>query len=106
MRRRGWTYAGCSSYSRRHDRQRNPRTAQVEADEARRAYNAKVGPNGGPGAGVNQFGVKQGDIREIAKKIQTDHDLALKLWNTGNVAARLGAWQVRNKIVGTLGGTP
>jgi 3-methyladenine DNA glycosylase AlkD len=58
-------------------------------DEARRAYNAKVGPDGAPGAGDNQFGVKNGDIRVIAKKIKTDHELALKLWDTGNLEAQL-----------------
>ncbi len=58
-------------------------------DDARRAYNAKVGPDGAPGAGDNQFGVKNGDIRVIAKKIKADHQLALKLWDTGNVEAQL-----------------
>ena len=58
-------------------------------DEARRAYNAKVGPGGVPWAGENQFGVKHGDIRTFAKKIKTDHDLALKLWDTGNDEAQL-----------------
>ncbi len=57
-------------------------------DEARRAYNAKVGPDGAPGAGDNQFGVKHGDIRLIAKKIRSNHELALKLWETGNVEAQ------------------
>jgi 3-methyladenine DNA glycosylase AlkD len=51
-------------------------------DEARRDYNIKAG------APDNQFGVKLGDIRAIAKKIKTDHHLALKLWNTGNVEAQ------------------
>jgi len=58
-------------------------------DEARRDYNAKVGPDGAPGAGDNQFGVKNGDIRVIGKKIKTDHALALKLWETGNVEAQM-----------------
>jgi 3-methyladenine DNA glycosylase AlkD len=52
-------------------------------DEARRAHNTKAG------APDNQFGVKLGDIRAIAKKIKTDHELALKLWDTGNVEAQL-----------------
>jgi 3-methyladenine DNA glycosylase AlkD len=52
-------------------------------DDARRAHNAKAG------APDNQFGVKLGDIRALAKKIKTDHDLALKLWETGNVEAQL-----------------
>ena len=52
-------------------------------DDARRAHNTKAG------APDNQFGVKLGDIRVIAKKIKTDHELALKLWDTGNVEAQL-----------------
>ena len=41
------------------------------------------------GAGDNQFGVKHGDIRKIAAKIKKDHKLALELWETGNIDARL-----------------
>jgi 3-methyladenine DNA glycosylase AlkD len=52
-------------------------------DDARREHNAKAG------APDNQFGVKLGDIRAIAKKLKTDHELALELWNTGNVEAQL-----------------
>ena len=40
------------------------------------------------GAGDNQYGVKLGDLRKLAKKIKTNHDLALSLWETGNVDAR------------------
>src|SRR5687767_6850813 len=47
-----------------------------------RAQNAKSG------AGDNQFGVSLGDIRALAKKIRTDHELALSLWETGNVDAQ------------------
>lgn len=54
-------------------------------DDARRKHNAKAG------APDNQFGVPMGDIRAIAKKIKTDHELALKLWDTGNVEAQLVA---------------
>jgi 3-methyladenine DNA glycosylase AlkD len=59
--------------------------AQLESlgDDARRKHNAKSG------APDNQFGVKLGDIRAIAKKIKADHELALKLWDTGNVEAQL-----------------
>ena len=58
--------------------------AQFEAlgDERMRAQNKKRG------AGDNQFGVKMGDIRNLAKKIKTNHELALELWDTGNVEAR------------------
>lgn len=52
-------------------------------DPARRAHNTKAG------APENQFGVKLGDIRALAKKIKTDHALALQLWATGNVDAQL-----------------
>jgi 3-methyladenine DNA glycosylase AlkD len=41
------------------------------------------------GAGKNQFGVKLGDIRALANKIKTNHELALELWNSGNVEGRL-----------------
>jgi 3-methyladenine DNA glycosylase AlkD len=52
-------------------------------DDARRKHNVKAG------APDNQFGVKLGDIRPIAKKLKTDHELALELWDTGNVEAQL-----------------
>jgi 3-methyladenine DNA glycosylase AlkD len=52
-----------------------------------RAQNAKSGPLGS-GAGDNQFGVPRGDVRTLAKKIKTNHDLALSLWNTGNIDAQ------------------
>lgn len=59
--------------------------AQLEAlrDDARRAHNMKAG------APDNQFGVKLGDIRALAKKIKADHALGLELWGTGNVEAQL-----------------
>ena len=41
------------------------------------------------GAGDNQFGVKMGDIRKVAKEIKKNHELALKLWQTRNIDARL-----------------
>lgn len=40
------------------------------------------------GVGDNQFGVKMGDIRGIAKEIKSDHTLGLELWATGNFEAR------------------
>jgi 3-methyladenine DNA glycosylase AlkD len=52
-------------------------------DDARRAHNTKYG------AGDNQFGVKLGDIRALAKRIKSDHELALRLWETGNAEAQL-----------------
>jgi 3-methyladenine DNA glycosylase AlkD len=58
---------------------------QLEAlgNEKMRAHNAKYG------AGDDQFGVKHGDIRELAKKIKTDQELAMSLWRTGNADAQL-----------------
>jgi 3-methyladenine DNA glycosylase AlkD len=52
-------------------------------DDARRKHNIKAG------APDNQFGVKLGDIRALAKKIKTHHELGLKLWETGNSDAQL-----------------
>jgi 3-methyladenine DNA glycosylase AlkD len=40
------------------------------------------------GAPENQFGVKHGDIRALAKKIKSDHQLGLELWQTGHVEAQ------------------
>ena len=41
------------------------------------------------GAGDNQYGVRLGDIRKVAAEIKTNHSLALALWDTGNIDARL-----------------
>lgn len=59
-------------------------------DEKRRAHNAKAWA-GNPGGAVKlkQFGCAMGDIRALAKQIKTDHELALQLWNTGNIDAQL-----------------
>jgi 3-methyladenine DNA glycosylase AlkD len=37
----------------------------------------------------NAFGVSIYELREVAKRLGTDHDLALALWATGNHEARL-----------------
>lgn len=50
--------------------------------EKMRAQNIKHG------AGGNQFGVRRGDVRKLAKKIKANHELALALWETGNIDAR------------------
>jgi 3-methyladenine DNA glycosylase AlkD len=50
--------------------------------EKMRAHNAKHG------ARDDQFGVKMGDIRALAKPIKTNHQLAKGLWTTGNIDAR------------------
>lgn len=41
------------------------------------------------GAGDNQFGVKLGDLRVIAKRIKVNPELASELWKTGNADAML-----------------
>jgi 3-methyladenine DNA glycosylase AlkD len=41
------------------------------------------------GAGENVFGVKFGDMKPLAKRIKTDHALAIQLWDTGNYDARM-----------------
>ena len=51
-------------------------------NEAIRKQNAKWG------AGDNQFGVKHGDIRALAKKIKSNPELAMPLWKTGNIDAQ------------------
>jgi 3-methyladenine DNA glycosylase AlkD len=58
---------------------------QLEAlgNEKMRAQNTKNG------AGDNQFGVRLGDIRKLAKKIKTNHELAVALWEIKNIDARL-----------------
>jgi 3-methyladenine DNA glycosylase AlkD len=58
---------------------------QLEAlgNEKVRAQNRKLG------GGDNQFGVRLGDIRKLATKVKTNHELAIALWETGNVDARL-----------------
>jgi 3-methyladenine DNA glycosylase AlkD len=40
------------------------------------------------GADDYQCGIKNGDIRTIAKTIKTNHALALELWETGNLDAQ------------------
>ncbi len=49
--------------------------------ERMRAMNEKNG------AGENQFGVKMGDLRALAKTIKTNPELAADLWKTGNIDA-------------------
>lgn len=59
--------------------------ARLEAlgSEKMRAHNVRHGVTGA------QFGVKMGDIRALAKTIKIDHPLALTLWDSGNLDARL-----------------
>jgi 3-methyladenine DNA glycosylase AlkD len=59
--------------------------SQLEAlgSEKMREHNIKHG------ASQDQFGVRLGDIRTIAKSIKTNHELALSLWETANIDAQL-----------------
>jgi 3-methyladenine DNA glycosylase AlkD len=59
--------------------------AKLEAlgNEKVRALNRKRG------AGDAQYGVRLGDVRKVAKEIKTDHALALELWDTGVLEARM-----------------
>jgi 3-methyladenine DNA glycosylase AlkD len=59
--------------------------AKLEAlgDAKVRARNRKLG------AGERQYGVRLGEIRKLAAAIRGGHELALELWTTGNVDARL-----------------
>jgi 3-methyladenine DNA glycosylase AlkD len=52
-------------------------------NEATRKHNTKSG------AGDNQFGVKHGDLRVLAKAIKPDSKLVASLWETGNADAQL-----------------
>lgn len=52
-------------------------------NEKVRAHNKKNG------AGDDQFGVRLGDIRKLAEKIKSNDQLAIALWDTGNIDARL-----------------
>ncbi len=45
--------------------------------------------NSKSGVGENQYGVKLGDLRKVAKKIKTNHELALQLWETENFDAQM-----------------
>lgn len=52
-------------------------------NEKTRAHNQKWG------AGPNQYGVKHGDLRVLAKQLRDHSELAPRLWETGNVDAQL-----------------
>lgn len=59
------------------------RSLEQHGDPKVRAMNARHG------APENQFGVRMGDIRTVAKSIKTNHELGLQLWATGNLEAML-----------------
>ena len=63
---------------------------ELLGDEKRRQFNAKVGRDGIAGVPTDkQFGCKTGDVRKLAKKLRTDHELGQKLWKTGNMDAQM-----------------
>jgi len=73
--------------------------AQLETlgNEKVRAHYTKTG------AGPNQFGVRLGDIRKLAKSIKTNHELALALWETGNIDARfLAILLIKHKSISAV----
>jgi 3-methyladenine DNA glycosylase AlkD len=53
-----------------------------KGNEKVRAHNKKYGAG-------DQYGVPLGEIRKMAAKIKTNHELALALWKTGNADAQL-----------------
>jgi 3-methyladenine DNA glycosylase AlkD len=55
---------------------------EAMGSERMRLQNTKRGAQG------KQFGVKRGDVRTLANKIKTDHELAKSLWSTCNIDAR------------------
>lgn len=64
-------------------------TAEILAQLKSLSNEKMIALNNKNGAVNNQFGVKLGDIRTLANKIKTNHDLALELWRTKNIDARL-----------------
>lgn len=63
--------------------QQTLRKLESLGDEKTRARHRKNG------AGDNLFGAKMGDIRALAKELKGNHALALELWETENLDARL-----------------
>jgi 3-methyladenine DNA glycosylase AlkD len=66
-----------------------PNTAEEVLQALERCGHAKVREmNARNGAPANQFGVRMGDIRAVAKSIKANHhQLGLELWASGNVDA-------------------
>ncbi|NNE54392.1 MAG: DNA alkylation repair protein [Flavobacteriales bacterium] len=46
---------------------------------------------------ISSADTKLGDLRKIAKEIKKDHKMALELWSTGNLTARLMALLIMDK---------
>ena len=58
--------------------------------------------NGKHGAGDNQFGVRLGDIRKLAAKIKTNHELAIALWESLSDADREAALPIDPQLAAEL----
>lgn len=72
-----------------------PMTLQPILDRLKSLSNEKMfAHNAKNGAGDNQYGVKLGDLRKVAKEVKDNQELALELWNTGNIDARLLSIQI------------
>jgi 3-methyladenine DNA glycosylase AlkD len=71
-------------------------TTYAEVMKELRAKGAaqKVKVYGKHGAGDDLYGASFADLRKLAKRIGKDHDLALHLWDSGNVDARILATMV------------
>lgn len=64
-------------------------TLEEALNELKKLGNEKMrSQNTKHGATDNQFGVRRGDVRKLAKKIKTDHQLAKALWETENIDAQ------------------
>lgn len=61
-------------------------TVMAELEAKGTAQNVKIYKR--HGAGENVFGVSYADLKKLKKKIKTDHDLAIQLWDSGNSDAR------------------
>ncbi len=86
------TFASWSSYRRRPpvSSERSPDHEPISRSRFTRRGTEKMrAQNTKNGAGDNQFGVRLGDLRKLAKKIKTNHELAVALWEAGNIDARL-----------------
>lgn len=53
------------------------------------------------GVGDNMFGVSYADFKKLVKKIKTNHELAVQLWETGNHDARTLALMVADPQAAT-----
>ena len=63
----------------------DPRLQEVGAE----AMRSTLPYSEDPSSALVSIDPRNGDIRAMAKKIKTDHELALNLWDTGNVEAQL-----------------